>query len=59
MPRYIVEQVREYTERWLVEACSEGEAEHSQTILDHDDGSGGDTGQSITVYEVDDDQEEL
>jgi hypothetical protein len=53
MPRYLVEEVREYTERWLIESSSRAEAvERRGTILDHDDGFGSDTGQSLEVQEV-------
>lgn len=60
MPLYIVTETREYDERWLIEASSLEEAKQlGGTIIDHDDGSGSDTGQEISVVEVDDGQDEL
>lgn len=60
MGRYIVSEVREYTERTLIEAESpEAARMHEGTVIDHDDGSGSDTGQSITVEGVEDNRDEL
>jgi hypothetical protein len=60
VPVYVVTEVREYVERWLIEADSPEEAKALGGVtLDHDDGQGSDTGQSIEVEQVDDETEEL
>ncbi len=60
MPRYLVEEKREYTERWIIDAETPDDAKFLKgTLIDHDAGYGGSFAQSVVVSEVADDHEDL
>lgn len=58
--RFIVVEVREYKERWLIESEDAAAAMRLDgLVVDHDDGAGTDTGQMMDVEETADETEEL